>query len=258
MSFNFSITPKFLNINDDNEQKGKSTFFNIGANIFITPKLRQSFNYNYLKGFYLSNTKEFVSNFNNFFIQFPDLKLTTYSGETIYLWKGNKYSYYSFNDTSYRPENNELVLISGLHYRYSLIEDNGKIIFPSQENSNTLEENISFKEYRIDLRTGAGIQRKLNENWFFIVELYPQLNFTAYPNDNINELNFGLKSMTRFGYDNKKWFISSLNSVNYVNSTNENFYTSTQWHFSIAAGFRFTAPKVLKKTFDKIDSKLGL
>jgi hypothetical protein len=141
---------------------------------------------------------------------------------------------------------------------YSLIEDSGKVILPNPEYNDFEEEKFSFKEIRFDIRAGAGIQRKFKENWFFIVELYPQLNFTAYPNENINEINYGLKAMTRFGFDNKKWFISTLNNINYVNNSNENFYTSTKWHFIIAAGFRFIAPKVLKKTFDKIDSKLGL
>jgi len=41
--------------------------------------------------------------------------------------------------------------------------------------------------------------------------------------------------------------------LNWINSSNENFYSTTQWLFWIGVGFRFNSPTFVNRNFDRID-----
>jgi len=188
------------------------------------------------------------------YLQFPDAKYRSFKGETTYLWIGNKSGYRSFNNMTYRPLKDVFVVSTGLFYQYNILSDVNRTIYQGQ----TFNENDDppSKDFRIALRSGGGVQKKFKNNWYVIMEIYPELYYAKLIDDNFHEFNVGLYSNARIGYDNGKWFFGGGAQLNWINSSNENFYSTTQWLFRIGIGFRFNSPTFVNRNFDKIDNIL--
>ncbi|MDH6253295.1 hypothetical protein M2347_003022 [Chryseobacterium sp. H1D6B] len=253
-----SFTPKLIKINNDDDVKGKTKYFNIGFAFFLSPKLRQQVGYNQIKGLYLQSTKELflllggTNDLSGGYIQFPDANYRSFKGETSYLWLGNKENYRSYTNMTYKPLNNEFVVITGLFYQYNILKDSDRAVYNGELIGGGLETDAT-KDIKIALRSGAGIQRVIKKNWYMIAELYPQLYYSKLIGEGYNEFNFGLNSNARIGYDNGKWFFGGGAQLNWVNNSNENFYSTTQWQFRFGVGLRINSPKFVNKNFDKID-----
>lgn len=260
LDISFSFAPKLTNINNDDPEKGKSKYFNFGFTFFLTPKIRQYIYFSQVKGLYFQDTKEFMqllygNDYNEEgYLQFPDAKYRSFKGETTYLWIGNKSGYRSFNNMTYRPLKDVFVVSTGLFYQYNILSDVNRTIYQGQ----TFNENDDppSKDFRIALRSGGGVQKKFKNNWYVIMEIYPELYYAKLIDDNFHEFNVGLYSNARIGYDNGKWFFGGGTQLNWINSSNENFYSTTQWLFRIGIGFRFNSPTFVNRNFDKIDNIL--
>ncbi|WP_157158223.1 DUF4421 family protein [Chryseobacterium populi] len=260
-----SFAPKLIRINNDDDRKGKTKYLNLGFAFFLTPKLRQFVSYNQIKGLYLESTKEFFYTFldgldfgtiSDDYLIFPDAKYRSFKGETSYLWMGNKESYRSYTNMTYKPLKNDFVMITGLFYQYNIMKDTDRLIYKGQELNDGSTKEPPTKDLRMAIRSGVGIQRVIKNNWYAIVELYPQVNYSKLIGENYHEFNFGLNSNARVGYDNGKWFFGGGAQVNWVNNSNENFYSTTQWQFRMGVGMRINSPKFVSRNFDKIDQIL--
>ncbi|AYM99318.1 DUF4421 family protein [Chryseobacterium sp. 3008163] len=260
-----SFAPKFVRINNDDDTKGRTKYFNLGFAFFLSPKLRQYVNYNQVKGLYFESTKrffetvfkdEFNGEFSDDYMLFPDAKYQSFTGETSYLWLGNKDNYRSYTNMTYKPLKNDFVLISGLLYQYNMMKDTNHVIYQGINLSDADAGSSITKDIRLTLRTGGGMQKVIGKNWYAIVELYPQVYYAHLINENYKEFNIGLNSNTRIGFDNGKWFFGGGAQLNWINSTNENFYSTTNWLFRFGLGFRINSPKFVNQQFDKIDQIL--
>lgn len=260
-----SFAPKLVRINNDDDIKGKTKYLNLGFAFFLNPKLRQYVSYNQVKGLYFESTKrffetvfegEFTGTFSNDYMQFPDAKYQSFTGETSYLWIGNKDNYRSYTNMTYKPLKNDFVLISGLFYQYNMMKDTDHVIYQGMDISDSSSDNSVTKDIRLTLRTGGGMQKVLGKNWYAIVEVYPQVYYAHLIDENYNEFNIGLNSNTRIGFDNGKWFFGGGAQLNWINSNNENFYSTTNWLFRFGLGFRINSPKFVNKQFDRIDQIL--
>lgn len=260
-----SFAPKFVRINNDDDTKGRTKYFNLGFAFFLSPKLRQYVNYNQVKGLYFESTKrffetvfkdEFNGEFSDDYMLFPDAKYQSFTGETSYLWLGNKNNYRSYTNMTYKPLRNDFVLISGLFYQYNMMKDTDHVIYQGIDLSDADAGSSITKDIRLTLRTGGGMQKVIGKNWYAIVELYPQVYYAHLINENYKEFNIGLNSNTRIGFDNGKWFFGGGAQLNWINSTNENFYSTTNWLFRFGLGFRINSPKIVNRQFDKIDQIL--
>jgi len=259
-----SFAPKFVRINNDDDIKGRTKYFNLGFAFFLSPKLRQYINYSQVKGLYFESTKrffetvfrdEFTGEFGDDYMQFPDAKYQSFTGETSYLWVGNKNNYRSYTNMTYKPLKNDFVLISGLFYQYNMMKDTDHVVYQGIEIGDSTDRSIT-KDIRMTLRTGGGMQKVIGKNWYAIVEVYPQVYYAHLIDENYNEFNIGLNSNTRIGFDNGKWFFGGGAQLNWINSNNENFYSTTNWLFRFGLGFRINSPKFVNKQFDKIDQIL--
>lgn len=258
-----SFTPKLIKINNDDDIKGKTKYFSVGFAFFLTPKLRQMVGYNQIKGLYFEDTKRYMTmlmeglnlNISDAYFQFPDAKYRSFKGETSYLWLGNKENYRSYTNMAYQPLKNDFVIITGLFYQYNILSDSDRAIYLGEVLDGG-EGSSATKDLRLALRTGVGIQRVINNNWYAVVEFYPQLYYSKLLDEAFHEFNIGVNSNVRVGYDNGKWFIGAGTQLNWVNSSNENFYSSTQWQFRAGIGLRFNSPKFVNRNFDKIDNIL--
>ncbi|SEM26949.1 protein of unknown function [Chryseobacterium taichungense] len=256
----FSFAPKLTHINNDDPEKGKSKYFNFGFTFFLAPKIRQYVYFSQVKGLYFQDTKEFMrllygNDYNEEgYLQFPDAKYRSFKGETTYLWVGNKKDYRSFNNMTYQPLKDVFVVSTGLFYQYNILSDIGKTVYLGETFSDS--DNSPSKDFRIALRSGGGIQKKIKNNWYAIVEVYPELYYAKLVGENFHEFNVGIFSNARIGYDNGKWFFGGGAQLSWVNSSNENFYSTTQWLFRAGIGFRFNSPTFVNRNFDKIDNIL--
>ncbi|WP_346984913.1 DUF4421 family protein [Chryseobacterium sp. POE27] len=260
LDISFSFAPKLTNINNDDPEKGKSKYFNFGFTFFLTPKIRQYIYFSQVKGLYFQDTREFMqllygNDYNEEgYLQFPDAKYRSFKGETTYLWVGNKSGYRSFNNMTYQPLKDVFVVSTGLFYQYNILSDVNKTIYQGQ--IFTENDDPPSKDFRIALRSGGGVQKKIKPHWYAIMEVYPELYYAKLIDENFHEFNVGLYSNARIGYDNGKWFFGGGAQLNWINSSNENFYSTTQWLFRIGIGFRFNSPTFVNRNFDKIDNIL--
>lgn len=259
LDVSFSFAPKLTNINNDDPEKGKTRYFNFGFTFFLSPKIRQYLYFSQVKGLYFQDTKEFLqvlygSDYNEEgYLQFPDAKYRSFKGETSYLWIGNKSDYRSFNNMTYQPMKDVFVVSTGLFYQYNILSDMNKTIY--QGNTFTEIQNSPSKDIRIALRSGGGIQKKI-KNWYAILEVYPEIYYAKLIGEDFHEFNIGGYSNGRIGYDNGKWFFGAGAQLNLIDSSNENFYSATQWLFRAGIGFRLNSPTFVNKNFDKIDNIL--
>ncbi len=260
-----SFAPKLVRINNDDDIKGKTRYFNLGFAFFLNPKLRQYINYSQVKGLYFESTKRFfeavfdtevANEFTNDYMQFPDAKYQSFTGETSYLWVGNKDNYRSYTNMTHKPLKNDFVMISGLFYQYNVMKDTDRVIYQGMEISDSSNDNSVTKDIRLTFRTGGGMQKVIAKNWYAIIELYPQVYYAHLIDENYNEFNIGLNSNTRIGFDNGKWFFGGGAQLNWINSNNENFYSTTNWLFRFGLGFRINSPKFVNQQFDRIDQIL--
>lgn len=260
-----SFAPKFVRINNDDDTKGRTKYFNLGFAFFLSPKLRQSVNYSQVKGLYLDDTKrffeavlddEFTEALSNDFMQFPDAKFQSFTGETSYLWLGKKDNYRTYTNMTHKPLKNDFVLLTGLVYQYNMMKDTDRVKYQGMEISDPSGDPSVTKDVRVTLKTGGGIQRIIGKNWYAIVEMYPQIHYGYLIDENYDEFNFGLNSYSRIGFDNGKWFFGGGAQLNWINSRNENFYSTTNWLFRFGLGFRINSPKFVNQQFDKIDKIL--
>ncbi|RZJ46328.1 MAG: DUF4421 domain-containing protein [Chryseobacterium sp.] len=260
-----SFAPKFVRINNDDDIKGRTKYFNLGFAFFLSPKLRQAINYNQVKGLYLEDTKrffetvlnnEFTEGLSDDYMQFPDAKFQSFTGETSYLWLGKKDNYRTYTNMTHKPLKNDFVLLTGLVYQYNMMKDTDKVKYKGVEISDPSEENSVTKDVRVTLKTGGGVQRIIGKNWYAIAELYPQIHYGYLIDEHHNEFNFGLNSYSRIGFDNGKWFFGGGAQLNWINSKNENFYSTTNWLFRFGLGFRINSPKFVNQQFDRIDQIL--
>lgn len=260
-----SFAPKFVRINNDDDVKGRTKYFNLGVAFFLGPKVRQSVNFNQVKGLYLEDTKrflesvlgnEFTADLSNDLMQFPDAKFQSFTGETSYLWLGKKDNYRTYTNMTHRPLKDDFVLLTGLVYQYNVMKNTDRVKYQGMEISDLSGDNSVTKDVRVTLKTGGGIQRLIGKNWYAIVELHPQIHYGYLIDENYNEFNFGVNSYSRIGFDNGKWFFGGGAQLNWINSTNENFYSTTNWLFRFGLGFRINSPKFVNQQFDKIDQIL--
>lgn len=261
-----SFAPKFVRINNDDEFKGKTRYLNLGFAFFLSHKIRQYVSYNQVKGLYLEDTKRFfeaVLNNNELagtlssdFMQFPDAKYRSFTGETSYLWFGKKENYRTYTNMTYKPAKNDFVFLTGLVYQYNIMSDTDRVKYKGIEISDPSADISLTKDVRVTLKTGGGVQRMIDKNWYVIVEIYPQIHYGHLIDENRNEFNVGLNSYSRIGFDNGKWFFGGGAQFNWINSNNQDFYSTRNWLFRFGIGLRINSPKSVNQQFDRIDQIL--
>ena len=248
-----AFAPKFIPGNRDSDIRGQTKSFTFNLNFFLKHWV-QEFQFNRTKGFYLSNTANFESpdweEGKDPYIQFPDLKLIVFRGATSYLSNSNFslkairthteiqkksagsfmpsliYSFYSFNNVadqtnSHQSSNNYEVLLATWYMHTFVIHKNWYVsggFSPSVGYSFTKVRTYFGEDYRTDLYSEPIF--RLNE-----------------------QLNVGT-NIKRF-FTGVQFFASQTKEKQGNNGTKQNNYYTT---FQVFAGYRFNAPKFLKKT----------
>jgi len=255
LSASVSFAPDFLQANN-NKLKGKSSFTNYTFRIF--PKnIIQTLSYKNSKGYYVSNTRDFVDNWQkgkDAYLTFPDLRIQSFGGSTSYIFNDN----FSLKGIYYQKEwqeNSSGSFVPSFNYDY--------VIFSDQLNA------IKSREHQLNLNFDVGyyynyvVTKHFNIAPFAFVGLGKKWSNSKsdITQSNKEKHNFFTQSFgagLHLGYNSDKFFFGS--KVNYSgnhyddngsNITNNNFYVLFFF------GYRLNPPLKMKKVYEKIQDKIS-
>lgn len=254
ISATISFSPHFFPGNN-NDLKGKSTFTRYDFRFF--PKnIIQTLSYKNSKGFYISNTQDYVSNWQKGkdpYLTFPNLRIQSFGGSTSYIFNNN----FSLKGIYYQKEwqtRSSGSFVPSLNYEY--------VIFSDEQNS------IRTKEYQLNLNLDAGyyynylLTKNINIAPFIYAgagkkwsDSRDDITKNEREKGNYFTQNFG--GGIHLGYNNDRFFFGS--KFNYsgshykdddTNIINNNFYVL------LFFGYRLNPPAKVKKIYDKIQEKI--
>ena len=245
-----SFAPNFLQGNND-KLKGKSSFTNYTFRFF--PKnIIQTLSFKNSKGYYVSNTRDFVSDWQkgkDAYLTFPDLRIQSFGGSTSYIINKD----FSLKGIYYQKEWQETSsgsFVPSLNYDY--------VIFSDQLNS------IKSREHQLDLNFNIGyyynyvVTKHFNIAPFAFAGLGKK--WSSYKSDitksekekqNFFTQNFGVG--LHLGYNSDKFFFGS--KFNYSGShydDNNSNIINNNFYVLLFFGYRLNTPAKVKKVYEKI------
>lgn len=261
LSVSISTAPNFLNADNNDVSKGTTTTTAFALNLNFR-HWSQAFSYEKIKGFYLNNTADYIPDWRKGidpYLQFPDLVYNGYAGQTAYTFNKN----FSFNALSAQTERqlkSAGTFIPSVSYNYDIIEN--KILLTPQDSSQ--------KSNNLQLLLSAGYYNTfvINKNFYFSAGLIPGIGIisTKFSTRKLQET-----SITRYvnvlyhsevtsalGYNAERFFIGGqlTYAASSYNQHNISTFIKTQGlTYQVFAGYRFGAPKFLKKVLDKVEEK---
>lgn len=255
ISASISFAPDFLPGNNDNDFKGKSSFTSYNFRFF--PKnFIQTLSYKNSKGYYISNTRDFVSDWQkdrDQYLQFPNLRIQSFGGSTSYIINKD----FSLKGIYYQKEwqtKSGGSFVPSLNYKY--------LIFSGDQNS------VKSREHQLDLNFDLAyhynyvVTKHINIAPFAYAGLGNK--WSNYKNDvtkderakqNYFTQNFG--AGLHLGYNSEKIFFGS--KFNYSGShydDHQSNVTQNDLYVLFFIGYRLDAPSKVEKLYDKIQDKI--
>lgn len=125
----YNFTPTDLGLNTFEKEKGKTGGFNFGFGV-IRPNWFNHFNFRYIEGFYIDNTKDFVPGWKDgdIYLQKNNLRYAALEGTTGYKFN-SKFSLRSITSQTERQLKSTGSLIASTNYRfYQFNNDNSPLL----------------------------------------------------------------------------------------------------------------------------------
>jgi len=254
ISASFSFAPKFFPGNN-NELKGKSSYTNFNFRLF--PKnIIQTFSYKNSKGYYISNTRDFVSDWQKDrdpYLIFPNLRIQSFGGSTSYIFNED----FSLKGIYYQKEwqkNSSGSFVPSFNYEYVIFSDK--------------QDEIKSREKHLDLSVDLGyhynfvVTKNINIAPFAYAGLGKK--WSNYKDDvqqdEIEKANYFTQNFgagLHLGYNSEKIFFGS--KFNYAgNHYKDDGSNVIQNDFYVLFffGYRLNPPAKVKKFYDKIQDKI--
>jgi hypothetical protein len=255
----FSIgLPKSWSENSyENYLKGKTTDFNLNFTFFLNNWV-QAVYYNTTKGYYIDSSDlsfEDSTGENTPYPQLPNFKIRRIGGSTTYAVNGNKFSYRSFLQQTQIQKKNAGSILPCLSYEY---------YYSTDKNEDSPTE--SYKK-NLSLTASIGYQY----NWV----VFKNLNFSGGINTGYGlgyvksyepimadekqywEQKITLNFNVNLNYQWKNLFcgiqVSSLN--NFIKEEELSINNAINYE-NIYLGYRFNAPRIIKKPVTWLEKKL--
>lgn len=251
IGISIGFDPSFFPSNRDDYLKGESNYSDFQFHFFLG-KWIQTIKYKKIKGYYIENTHDFVSNWvkgEDPYIQIPSLKNTSWGMSTSYVFNPK----FSARNIIYQTEwqkQSAGSLVPTLFYNYNQI---------SFDFEGTNSKNDIFD---ISLSLAYYYTFVINENWFIAPNLSPSLGIKFDKNrsitnsikdsDNSTYFNRLIEGGLQVGYSsNKLIFGGSFNfrSSRY-NSNNNTITENNQIFGKVYLGYRFDTPKFIENSFN--------
>lgn len=260
LSGSYSYIPKFIPGNNDNNLKGKTKAFVFKLNTIFN-KWGQQLAIGQTKGFFLANTSDFDPSWqqDDPYIQFPDLKVRFLRGNTFYKTNPN----YSINAVATQSEiqlKSSGSFIPALDYSFYNIDN--------KSNDTAQKTSQRSQNFDVVLELGYFYSFVLNKKWYAAVGLVPGIGYgytkltTRYPEENLitnyDNIIYRIKEAAGLGYNSIRFFTGCEFRLS-QSLRNDNLPTvkqvSSRLYFQVFAGYRFNAPKFLKKSVNYIEDK---
>ena len=189
------------------------------------------------------------------------MRTTTYSGNTAYKFNDN-FSLPAINGYIHWQKKSAGSFIPSLDYNY---------ISAELKHTDEISE-IESKEVNITLKPSYLYTFVYQNNWFLSVEEAPGIgiNFTKDTEINIldntsgtsnsNELHYTYNATLILGYNSNSLYGGARYNVKNLSNFDKSEENSLQTEnfFEFLIGYRFDAPKFIKKPFDWIEKNTGL
>lgn len=255
ISATLSFAPKFFSENNDSDLKGNSSYTDFSIR-FFPKRFIQTLYYKNVKGFYIENMKEVFPAWNEGdpHTQFPDLRVQSFGGSTSYMLNEN------FSARSVYTQGEWQKTSSGSWIPFL---DYDLTIFRNKVE----EQNLKETQYKIGANMGYFYNWILGKN----VNIAPYLalglggKFSAYQNvqgdgtrTNAQYLTLRMEGGLHVGYNTDRFlFGGKMNFSAYAyNQTRSQVVQNNSVYGLLYIGYRFAPPRVVEKTYDKIQKKI--
>jgi hypothetical protein len=256
LSLAFAMAPNFIPGNRDDNLKGKTKTFTFNLNL-ITKHWVQDLQYNHTTGFYLANTADYESpgweEGKDPYIQFPDLRVHYFRGATSYKFNPN-FSLKAVRTQAEVQKKSAGSFMPSFIYSYYRINNE----------TNSTDQQSSQKSDNLEMMAAIWYMHTfVVKRWYFSVGIAPAFGFghtklnTRIGSDHFlsyyNEPVIRINEQVGIGFNSQRFFtgfvfIASQTRENQgSNPVRQNNMFTT---FQVFAGYRFNAPKFLRKTFN--------
>ncbi len=267
-SIRLGIRPK---ISDESKKnKGESSSFRIHFKLLFD-YWSHNFEYNHDKGYYIVNTDNFTPSIpeSDFRIQFPDLTTNIFTGSSTYKLNEN-YSVRAIESQTEIQIKSAGSFMPGIVYSFYNIKGADKIIYP--KDSVYIRPNYSdLKGVNLNLNAGYYYTFVYKTHWFANAYITPGIGIDFYTNtvhtptetvsESMNDILYNLSSGIGAGYNGEKIFFGA----SYANRISSEKFDENKIQlqisknsFHIYLGYRFRAPKPVRKSVDLIEEKIPI
>jgi hypothetical protein len=257
IGFSLGLPKSWSESDYQNYLKGKTTDFNLNFTFFFN-KWLQAVYYNTIKGYYIDSSDLIIQNPSEVprpYPQLPNFKTRRIGGSTSYVLNGNRFSYRSFLQQTQIQKKSSGSLIPSLSYEY---------FYSTDKNDDYLDE--SYKK-NLSFTASIGYQY----NWV----VFKNMNFSGGISSGYGlgyvksyepimtaekqywEQKITLNFNVNLNYQWKNLFcgiqVSSLN--NFIKEEELSINNAINYE-NIYLGYRFNAPRIIKKPVTWLEKKL--
>lgn len=267
LSVRFGIRPAISE--SEEEKKGETDSFRFKVQLLFD-NWNHVIEYNRYKGFYASNSSDYIDYNSSNFIQFPNLETKVFFGSSVYKFNKN-YSMRAIQSQTEIQSKSSGSFMPGLAYNFYSISGTDKVKNIIEGETITRDFYNEYSGISLAIQLGYYYTFVLKQNWFLNaygipsagIDFYtvdinsPEINTHRTYNDSYLALSYG----GGIGYNGKKIFFGAFYKTR---STNERFGSSrfhiipTKDEYSIYFGYRFRAPKTISKPVDLIEEKVPI
>jgi len=259
ISVGFEFAPRLFPGNRDDDLKGNTKSFSLGTSLIFKHWLFD-LSYTKVKGYWLENSDEYRSmQPGDPYIQFPDLNYQGFSISSGYS-SNARFSFRSLTSQTERQLKSAGSFIPVMDIRYFIIDDKSQ--GNATQKSGNLESSIgpgyiyTFVAKK-SMYLSTGLMASAGYMNTKLTTRYPDGDVITYQDNFI----FRWQGKAGIGYNGSTFYsglYATLSGTQYKqeNTTVMNFETRVYYHLFI--GFRFTAPKFVKKQVSIVEDKLPL
>ncbi|MCF8713459.1 DUF4421 family protein [Joostella atrarenae] len=246
IEINVGYTPAFLKFNDDDDENGKTTYFNLGTR-FYYKKWMQNLEYSKTKGFYVDVSDLNIGEEN---VIFPDFKVTRIGGNTSYIFNEN-FSFRTIFKQNEWQKSSAGSFVPTLSYYYSEISN---------------ESSSKDKVFDITIGPSYFYNWVINKRFIVTSGLLLGIGYSHTSSKSNNEkttsdgLNYQADLTLGLGYNIANFFTGiNINSQSFNHNTDGDYKLSDQHAYAeFHIGYRFNAPKKVLDKMNQLQKKVGL
>jgi hypothetical protein len=258
ISFGIGFTPKFIPGNNDNAEQGKTKAIAFGMAV-QTSHLIQEIQAAKIRGFYLHNSGDFAPGWQEGkdpYLQLPDMVMFSLKGATSYKFNPN-FSLKAISSQSEIQLKSCGSFIPSLAYNYYEIDNKSK--------ASNLQSSQKSNNFQGLVNVGYYYTLVLNSKMYISGGIIPGLgiDFTSLTtrrsdgNQHTSYKDLVVRSQEKIGlgYNSRKFLagaeFSIAHSIRNMNQTSVKL-EAKRVYFQVFAGYRFMAPKLVKRETDAV------